>query len=456
MFGAGLAFAQSSGNVQRESEVEEEVESGREVERTAEEALDLEAFGAGPPVSYADVLADPDNIDLNFRYALTQIRQGNVRGAGATLERILLIRPDLAVVRVLFAVVMFRLDNLDEAERELLTVREFDLEPALRREIDRYLDQIALRRKRTVFTLSTNLSVQFDWNRNASPKSEIRLAIDLPTRAVGPNARQDDLSLNGLAQLSFEHDLGLQKRHMMIGGFVFYQGEQIQQDDLDLRAVTGDFGFELDYAPDTFIPRLLYENIALSREKYVVARGAALDWTREFSNTWSVFANGTVKYQAYQNISTDATASQRTGTLYEAELGTTQVLSPRQRLRVSFGQARNVAARGYHSYDRHEASASHTYLFEEGDFLISSVTATYDRYDRNDPAISARNRHDKAGRIRLTYGAPWGTLFGDVPEFWRDFTLTVSGEAFRQVSSITNYTYNNYRFSVGINRRWTF
>ena len=44
-----------------------------------------------------------------------QIRRGDVRGAGATLERILLMRPDLPRIRLLYAIVLYRLDNLDEA-----------------------------------------------------------------------------------------------------------------------------------------------------------------------------------------------------------------------------------------------------------------------------------------------------------------------------------------------------
>lgn len=208
---AGPAHAQQSDTESRETDVRESIESQREVERTAQDALDLEAFSKGPPVTFQQVLEDPDNIELNVRYALTQIRDGNVRGAGATLERVLLIRPDLAVVRVLFAIVLFRLDNLDEAERELVSLLELDLEPKLRRQIDQYLDQIASRRKKTIFTFAMNFATQYDWNRNASPKSEIRLAADLPTRTTGDSSRQDDLALNGLAQLSFEHDLGLQK-----------------------------------------------------------------------------------------------------------------------------------------------------------------------------------------------------------------------------------------------------
>jgi hypothetical protein len=99
---------------------------------------------------------------------------------------------------------------------------------------------------------------------------------------------------------------------------------------------------------------------------------------------------------------------------------------------------------------------SHTLLFGGGDFLLSSIAVNYDRYDENDPSISARNRHDWGGRARMTYGIPWGSVFTNAGEFWEPFTFTFGGEAYRQVSSITNYTYNNYRLSIGLNRRWTF
>ncbi|MBO6783014.1 MAG: DUF560 domain-containing protein [Alphaproteobacteria bacterium] len=450
------ALAQQGAAEEREEELQQDIEGTEDVERAAEDALDLEAFGDGPPVTYQDVLADPDNIELNFRYALTQIREGNVRGAGATLERILLIRPDLATVRVLFAIVLFRLDNLDEAERELRAVRDLEMPDDLRQQIDRYLEQIAQRRKTTKFVLAVNLATQYDWNRNASPTSKERFAFGLPTRATGGSLRQDDLSLNGLAQISFEHDLGAQKRHMMVGGLVYYQGEQVQQDDLDLHAVSADWGFSLDFAPNTFTPRLLYENVLLSRQKYLDSRGFSLDWNRDVSNTFKVFGTGKVKYQSYNNITGNTTATQRSGRVLDFQLGFSQVLDPTQRIRASFRRARTIAARGFNSFDRDEISATHTWLFEDGDFLLSSLTLTRDRYDRNDPSIATDTRSDKAGRLRVTYGLPLRAIDDEVPALLQDLTLTVSAEAYRQLSNITNFSYKNYRFSVGVNRRWEF
>ena len=454
--GATPAYGQQAAEDERADEFEEQIDTRREVQRTADDALGLDGFGDGPPVTYLQVLADPDNIDLNFRYALTQIRNGNVRGAGATLERILLIRPDLASVRVLFAIVLFRLDNLDEAERELRAVRELDLTDDLRAQIDSYLDQIQTRRKTTKFTFAVNLSAQYDWNRNAASASERRLAFGIPTVNTGSSSRQDDLSLNGLAQFGFEHDLGAQKRHKMVGGAVFYQGEQVQQDDLDLQAVSSDFGFELDFAPDTIRPRLIYENILLSREKYQHAFGVAVDWQHEMSNTWSIFGAAQAKKQTYQNITSSATATQRSGHNVKLKLGTSHVLDSTQRIRVNFERTRNSAARRFHSYDHHELSATHTLLFGSGAFLLSALTLTHDGYDGNDPTISPQTRKDKSARARVTYGVPLETLADETPDLLKGVTLTLSAEAYRQVSNMTNFTYNNYRLSVGVNRRWEF
>lgn len=453
---AASALAQDSATESRETDLREDIETRRDIDRTSGDTLDIEALAGGAPVTYQQVLQDPDNIELNVRYAFTQIQQGNVRGAGATLERVLLIRPDLAAVRVLFAIVLFRLDNLDEAERELNALSELDLAADLRLQIDRYLDEIAKRRKRTRWVLSVNFASQYDWNRNAAPASEIQLASDLPTVAVGSSGRQDDISHNGLAQLTFEHDLGLQAQHKMVGGLVYYEGEQTQQDQLDLRAITADWGYELDFAPASVTPRLLYENIKLARQKYLDAFGFKVDGDYDISNTWTVFGTAQIKQQSYRGISSSASANLRSGREYKLIAGMSQILTPRQRLRVSMEGARNSAGRSFNTYDRNRMTATHTLLFGGGDFLLTSVSATYDRYHGNDPAVSAQRRHDWAGRARVTYGIPWSGVFPGSPEFWNDFTLTVGAEAFRQVSSITNYTYNNYRFTAGISRRWEF
>jgi hypothetical protein len=54
---------------------------------------------------------------------------------------------------------LYRLENLDEAEKELRTVAALDIPADVRAEVDRYLDRIALVRRLTRFTASLSLGL---------------------------------------------------------------------------------------------------------------------------------------------------------------------------------------------------------------------------------------------------------------------------------------------------------
>ena len=88
-------------------------------------------------IEYREILKDPDNISLNFRFARQQVQDGNIKGASATLERILLIQPDLAVVRLFYTAVLIRLDSLAEASQQLELVQASG-DPAVAAQVERY------------------------------------------------------------------------------------------------------------------------------------------------------------------------------------------------------------------------------------------------------------------------------------------------------------------------------
>ena len=167
---------------QQESEREvppRELEAQTEIQKAAA-AAKARAAVEGEEVAYEQILADPDNIDLNLRYARSQIARADLKGAAATLERILLVNPDLAQVRLLYGIVLFRLDNMEESERMLKSVLALPTQPTLRDEVEEYLRQIRLRRKMTRWLASLSVGFQFDTNRNAAPSSKQQLVADSP------------------------------------------------------------------------------------------------------------------------------------------------------------------------------------------------------------------------------------------------------------------------------------
>jgi tetratricopeptide (TPR) repeat protein len=429
-----------------------------EIEDAARESEAQRLLRPDRIVTYEDVLANPDDVDINFAYAQIQIARGDVRSAGATLERILLINPDLPRVRLLYAIVLYRLDNIDEADRELRAVRLLEMPPSLRAELDRYLEQIALRRKRTRYTAVALLGFQYDWNRNAAAASGVNLISDLPGNLDGHSRRRQDQAIIGLTRFDATHDLGYQARHRLSGALTYYRGEQVHLSEIDLQAASAEIGGVYDASPVSIIPTVYGRRIMLANQFYSYNQGINLRAEHQLTGETQLFAFGEGERQKYRSIGESATAPDKTGPQFTLGGGANYTLSPEMRVGIEVSSIRKFAARNYQSYDGETMTLSHTWFLGDGMFLLSSLNGEIDRYEESDPSVSSMTRRDRIGRARMTFGLPVANLVdeeGTIP-FLRDFTLLIIGEATRQVSNLTNYTYNNRRAGIGLSKRWEF
>ncbi len=381
-----------------------------------------------------------------------------MRSAAATLERILLINQDLPRVRLLYAIVLYRLDNLDEAERELRAVRLLEMPLSLRAELDRYLEQIELRRKRTRYTMTASLGFQYDWNRNSAAASGVNLVSDLPSNLDGHSRRKQDQSVNAVTRFDVSHDLGYQARHRLNGSLSYYRGEQVHLSELDLQAASGEIGGVYDLSPFAIVPTVYGRRIMLANQFYSYNQGMNLRGEHQLTGELQAFVFTEAERQIYKSIGESTTAPEKTGPQFTFGGGLNYVLNPEMRAGVEVSSIRKFAARNYNSYDGEAVTLSHTWLLGGGMFLLSSVIGEIDRYWESDPSVNDMARRDRIGKLRLTLGVPVATLVdeeGTIP-FLRDLTLTLSGESIRQSSNLTNYTYNNRRASFGLTKRWEF
>jgi hypothetical protein len=88
--------------------------------------------------TFEQVLAAPDDVDLNLAYAKAQANDGHLLDAAAALERILMSHPNAASVRLFYAVVLYRLGDLQDANTQLALVDSAQLQPLGRSELNRY------------------------------------------------------------------------------------------------------------------------------------------------------------------------------------------------------------------------------------------------------------------------------------------------------------------------------
>lgn len=435
-----------------------ETEAEAEIKKAAEAAKGRKPLETREEVTFEQVLKDPDNIDLNFRYAKTQVARGDVRGAAATLERILLVNPELIQVKLFYGIVLFRLDNLEEAERALKDVRERPMPDSLRREVEGYLREIRLRRKPTRFNAGLSLGYQFDTNRNAAPSSKQRLLVDSPLGLTGTTRKRRDTSFLLIKSLGFTHDLGFQAGHQLIGSVTDFLGEQTSVDDLDLHA----FSFELGALVKTWLANVtttgFFDHVSLSRETFMVSPGVNVELQRALTPRLGVFAANRWAREDFNAITENNAAPERKGDRNIVSGGIRYALSPTMAVTTELAFEDKDAKESYQAYEGLTLSGNHTWLLGKGQFAINSISYGQDVYIQPDTAISRRTRRDKEFRARVTYGAPVSLFLGELlPAFISDdLTTTVSYEYFRSLSTITNYTYHNSKFTFMLTKRVEF
>lgn len=414
-------------------------------------------------VTYAEILAAPDDIALNFAYAKSQVRKGRLKSAATTLERILLIHPELHEVRLFYALTLIRLDSLESAERELRRLETLSMEDSLRAELERLRDRIADRRSRWQVSLLTGIGANYDWNVNSVPEDRIRLFGGVPANLNDDAARIGDFSFTGFAQWDMAYDPGFQARHQVIGSLLYYIDDQVIHDPLDISSFGVEGGLRLRYPGFTLTPTLGHTVLWLSREQYFSAYKAKLAAEVPLPPDMKLFGDIAYSRERYYEITETTAGPDQNGPRVDGRVGLEIDLNQQNRITgiYDFGLKRGKPL--HEQRWQHGAKLSHLYLFDHGGFLTSSLKVVQNQEYRPDPGDEPnRKRRDTTYRLRVGYGAPVGRLL-DLD--WLDPRLerglagtvaTVTGELYKNTSTIRNFRYVNRRGEFLLTRKWTF
>ena len=412
-------------------------------------------------ISFEAILARPDDVALNFQYAREQVARRDVLGAASTLQRILLVNPSLDPVRLFYAAVLFRLDNLTEASREIAILESRELPAPLREELKRFKDEIKKRQKKIRINLRQSVGWGIDTNRNASPSSKKRLfANTLLNVAPQDGARRDTNFLN-VTSVDVAHDLGFQAGHELLGSFTYFLQEQTKVDSLDLQSFQYDLGGVIRTRYFDVTPLFHASHVFLSRESFLRSQGGSILLDKSFwGNRLRLYNLNRLEHQDFMDITGNSVSHQRRGNLYTLIQGASVGLTPTMSLGMSVGYQHKEAKADYNAYDRLILETAHTWIWPKSQFVINSLTANFDVYSEPDLALAARRRHDRMLRYRFTYGAPLETLFffakPVMPNIIRDINASFTYEYFRALSNYTNYTYHNNKLQILLTKKWSF
>lgn len=425
----------------------------REAERAA-----AAARREAPPPSFAELLANISDPELNLRYAEGQVAQGRLDLAATTLERILLQRPDLDQVRLFYAAVLFRLDQLGESEQEFRLLQGRPLPAAQQAEVTRYLEMIADRRRPLKGSLSLSAGLHYDDNRNAYPSNKQFDVLGVRIRGTGDE--EGDLGKLLIGAAEFTYDTGLQRTQELFGSLALYLDDQTNVDVLDTRAVLAQFGVRhrADFALLT--PGIFLNYIALEGSKYVQDGGVRLRAERPVTSDLLGFVEVELGHEKFNNTRTLPFASEQSGRYWAGRLGGRYIVDPTLAI-DGWYRLRDKDAIDYESYMGHQIAARVTKTLPKRAFVIVEGSVERQLYEDNDPFVSPAKRQDNDYAASVTYGQPLGELVSyatddKLPDGWSDVIVSVTGEYQNTDSKIPNYDYDNWRAQVLLTKRWGF
>ena len=127
-------------------------------------ALGLGMVTAGTTAAqdFDAVLAAPDDPDINLEFARRAADAGDLNGAAGALERVLIADPNRHGARLLYAAVLYRLDDLQGARDQLDLLDPVSLTPLQRAEATRYRARIERSRSTTRFSGSLSAALTYE------------------------------------------------------------------------------------------------------------------------------------------------------------------------------------------------------------------------------------------------------------------------------------------------------
>jgi tetratricopeptide (TPR) repeat protein len=179
--------------------------------------------------AFQEMLRQPANLDVLFKFATIATKTGDYEGAVSALERMLLVNPDLPRVRLELGVLYFRLGSYEIARTYLETALASQaLSPEVRARAEQFMAEVQKRQSPSRFLGEVFAGVRYQSNANLGPPtSSVRLfgqAANLNQSALGT----PDWGVVASGMVRHIYDLQTQDRAQIETQFTAYSSRQFQ------------------------------------------------------------------------------------------------------------------------------------------------------------------------------------------------------------------------------------
>jgi len=409
--------------------------------------------------AFQEMLKQPANLDVLFRFATIASRTGDLEGAISALERMLLINADLPRVRLELGVLYYRLQSYEIARTYLEGALKSPNVPAeVRTRAEQYLAEIQNQQKRSRFTGEIFQGLRYQSNANLGPAtSSVRLfgqAANLNQQGLGA---PDWGSVTTLTLRHF-YDFGTQDKATLETFFTGYVNRQFTQSQANVSLIDLTTGprvqvFDGIFEDVTIKPLGAFGAIWVNDSPYYVSYGGGLEVSALLSDRLR-----NISTAVWRKHDANDTAYLPTNSLFRGTEYTFTTIFPFELTPIvslfGSGTAQRFQAEQatYLSYSLWGFGGGMSFRFPDPVLktgLPWTVAFTgsmqWWHYDAPDPVVDPTEYRDQQDLIlNLTLSIP----FDDRT------SLIITGGRFVRQATIPNYAFVNNTFMFGISWRF--
>jgi tetratricopeptide (TPR) repeat protein len=413
--------------------------------------------------AFEAMMADPSDAERAFEFAQAAVVAGDVRGAIAALERILLINPNLPNIALELGVLYRQVGNDALAAqylRQALAAEQ--IPPLVRERAEAILGAAEAAITRHQFRGSVFAGVRYETNANATPDL-VRVGATLPDGTpigeIPPDEpARSDFSAFIAADLGYDYLLGTQAGDAIETNLSLFAAGYGRSPELQTELIGLDVGPRLQLGPvdnplATIRPFAEASYLRFGAETYRVRYGGGLGVNKSISPR--LFADGelAVVYQDFRDTEDQPRGDDRSGLQIEVGAGLAHLLRPTTTVSGRLDYVRRNAEEDHEAF--HDVglllAATENYRgpFELAPELPWSATLTfgvrYANYDGPDPQIDpGETREDWQFAVALTNTVP----------ITRSISFSTSARYLKNQSNLPNFDYDNFSLTAGIGWRF--
>ena len=414
--------------------------------------LTTSVFSSEKNVTYMQILQNPNDLDLNLKYAQQQGKMGNFKQTISTLERLNMLYPDNTEIKLYLLSVLVQVDSPEKANTIIAEMKlRRDLSPEdleTLQEIETELKD----REPGLWTFAVDLSMGSVFSDNVNSVSKSRLKKDSDD-TVAFNSPKHDRTLSGGIGLSASRPVG--EESSVLINLSHTSSEQYQETDDDYQSYGLTFALDTIFAGQSVSPYLM-----LSKSDYQTDADS-VSFMYGAGSFFTIGERNTISYgyafsdSKGNNNSSDTTADETNSIGHSYTLAhdfiLTEIISTNISLGYSDSDAKVDAGNDYETYD---VGFGLNFAFPWA-YIAVTNSLSFNDYKKADSSVdSTKLRSDVTNTFDIMLTKAIGDFFPAIDPN-RSFFINLSYEKVISEANIMNYDYISDSFSLSFARSFS-